>query len=322
MNRDLIFRYFQCQTSGEEEKGLRQWLDADPRNVAEFDSLRFLFNAMNLHGEPVPVSAKNRGLRKFSWKRIRTVAALAGFVILSSALLHSFIFMDRGIPAEYLSKCTEIEVPAGQRTNLTLADGTNVWLNSSSRLGFPNIFSGDRRVKLSGEGYFDVSRDENKPFIIETFACDIEVLGTSFNVLADEESGRFCASLVSGSIRIYDKINEGNPVVLSPNMQAELIRGGLIISEVKDPDEFLWTEGLLSLGNISFRDLVYKLERAFGVSIVLHEVDIPDISYGGKIRISDGWEHTLELLRITSGVDYYKDRDTNEIHLSKTTAPK
>lgn len=96
-----------------------------------------------------------------------------------------------------------MQAPNGQRLKLTLPDGTGVQLNSGSVIEYPSVFGKDvRRIRLSGEAMFDVTHNEEQPFVVETFASDIRVLGTRFNVVANENASdfpRLCSRDVSGS---------------------------------------------------------------------------------------------------------------------------
>ena len=113
-----------------------------------------------------------------------------------------------------------ITVPAGQRANLTLADGTNVWLNARSEMRYPAVFTGNKReITLDGEAYFEVTHNEDKPFVVQTNKCNVEVLGTKFNVEAYSDSEDFCTSLMEGSVRVSDKRNPSETLVLAPNQQ-------------------------------------------------------------------------------------------------------
>mgnify|MGYP000523775342 CR=1 FL=1 len=104
---------------------------------------------------------------------------------------------------------TEINVPKGQRVNMTLADGTSVWLSPRSKIRIPNEFQGNNRtVELDGEGYFSVTKDPKRPFIVKTQQFNVEVLGTEFNVFAYTEIPRFETNLVEGSVLVYNKDNK------------------------------------------------------------------------------------------------------------------
>ena len=110
-----------------------------------------------------------------------------------------------------------IKVPAGQRANLTLPDGTNVWLNARSEMRYPAVFTGNKReITLDGEAYFEVTHNEDKPFVVQTNKCNVEVLGTKFNVEAYSDSEDFCTSLMEGSVRVSDKGNPSESLVLAP----------------------------------------------------------------------------------------------------------
>ena len=94
-------------------------------------------------------------------------------------------------------------VPAGQRAELLLADGTKVWLNSRSKLKFPDRFQKDaRKVELDGEGYFEVTHQEEAPFTVHTSKYDVKVLGTEFNVKAYKDKEQFETSLLKGSVEV------------------------------------------------------------------------------------------------------------------------
>src|SRR5690606_2730376 len=117
-----------------------------------------------------------------------------------------------------------IQIPKGMQYQLTLPDGSQVWLNAASSITFPVQFPGTKRVvKLSGEAFFDVRHDAAKPFIVQTRLQSLEVLGTSFNVSAYADDGYVKTSLVSGSVRI-DRTGHGhapNPsLVLKPGEES------------------------------------------------------------------------------------------------------
>ena len=116
---------------------------------------------------------------------------------------------------------TLIDVPKGQRVYITLADGTEAWLSPRTKVRVPNQFNKKNRVvELDGEGYFSVAKDAKHPFIVQTKKYDVKVLGTKFNVFAYSESPRFETDLVEGSVQVYDREDQENNVILSPNEKA------------------------------------------------------------------------------------------------------
>lgn len=114
---------------------------------------------------------------------------------------------------KFLLTGNTLTVPAGQHIDVQLPDGTKVCMNALSELHYPTFFIGrERKVQLKGEAFFDVSHDRKHPFVVETYACDVEVLGTKFNVKARSEDGEFVASLVEGKVRVTDRFNSNNQV--------------------------------------------------------------------------------------------------------------
>ena len=209
---------------------------------------------------------------------------------------------------------TVIEAPAGQHVRISLNDGSEVDLNSGSRLIYPSIFSGkERRVKLVGEARFDVSHNEKQPFIVETFAYDVRVLGTDFNVIADEAKGRFSTALFEGRVSVRNH-RTSEQVVMEPNTVVRLENGYLYVDELENCDEYLWTEGILSFRNDSFDEVVEKLRKYYDVEIEIRCATLPKVAYGRlKIRISEGIEHALRVLQLASDFTYEYDHDRNRI---------
>lgn len=98
-----------------------------------------------------------------------------------------------------------LRIPQGGEYCLSLSDGTRIWLNAKTELTYPVVFTGkERRVKLKGEAYFDVARNETQPFIVETDPMEVKVLGTSFNVNAYADEPEVVTTLVAGSVQILD----------------------------------------------------------------------------------------------------------------------
>ena len=198
--------------------------------------------------------------------------------------------------------------------NLTLQDGTDVWLNSGAEIEYPSLFAGDvRQVRLSGEALFDVSRDARRPFIVETFACRVEVLGTWFNVNADQKDHRFSAALMRGSVRVTSLDDPQQQVILKPNEKVSLNDGRLSLQPSDDPNEYLWAEGLISISDCTFEDILRRFERCYGVHFDVRLDPVPHIEAMGKIRITDGIKHAMSILQRNCSFNYMYDPETNTI---------
>ena len=210
---------------------------------------------------------------------------------------------------------TTINVPIGQRIEVTLQDGTRVCLNAGSSLEFPNVFSKrDRKVRLSGEAMFDVMPDADCPFIVETYGYDVEVFGTRFNVEADAASAEFSTALLQGSVKVTDRAS-GTGFFLVQGEKAELVHGRLRRSPITNSDEYLWTEGIISLQCDSFTELLKRMEKAYDVHFIIQYDKEPVVRCRGKIRVSDGIEHALEILKLGTDFNYEIRRGSNEIYI-------
>jgi ferric-dicitrate binding protein FerR (iron transport regulator) len=204
-------------------------------------------------------------------------------------------------------------VPEGQRAEITLSDGTNVWLNANTHLTFPSQFSDtERNVELDGEGYFKVARDETKKFTVKTEQYEVNVLGTEFNVKAYRKNHQFKTDLVEGSVEIISYgANEKmtlNPLQCAYSKQGKLVRGDYV-----NYGQFLWREGIIAFEKESIRDIFERLELYYDIRIEVKSNTIPDVPYSGKFSTKDGIEHIMKVLQRYHSFQYVKDNETNKI---------
>jgi len=162
----------------------------------------------------------------------------------------------------------KIDVSRGGEYKVRLEDGTIVWLNSESSLIYPKQFTGDKRiVKLSGEAYFEVKRDEHKPFVVSVEGMEIKVLGTSFNVAAYKDEETITTTLVSGSVEV---IAQHETAHLIPGKQATVRPGspGIEISDVDPTLYSSWIEGIFKFDKMTLTDICVRLSRWYNVDFV------------------------------------------------------
>ncbi len=303
MDDALLFRYFRGETTPAEERTIDKWLRADPEaHGRQYDSALFIYEASVVHGRTP--GAKMIPLRRV----IRWVSGAAAAVLLVAGA--GLIFQQQ----YYARQTTTVEAPAGQHIRFALADGSVINLNSGATLTHPAVFTGrQRRVKLSGEAMFDVKPDTKKPFVVETFACEVTVLGTRFNVIADEEECEFSTALFEGRVAV-SSLDGTSRVILEPDMMASLSGGRLMTSHIGNMDAYLWPEGIISVGGLPFDRLMEKLENAYGVRMVLERETPPTIYYTNlKVRVSDGIEHALDLLSDVSDFSYEYNTSENTV---------
>lgn len=312
ITEETLIRFQKCETTPEEEVAILDWLDADPENQRQLDSLDFQFNAAVLHMEQP--QSEDQSSRRINPFRAFIYAGVAAAIALFLAVGNGW-YQARQTRLDLESLNTTINVPIGQRIEVTLQDGTRVCLNAGSSLEFPNVFSKhDRKVRLSGEAMFDVMPDADCPFVVETYGYDVQVYGTKFNVEADAASAEFSTALLQGSVKVTDRAS-GAGFFLVPGEKAELVQGKLRRSPITNSDEYLWTEGIISLQCDSFTELLKRMEKAYDVHFIIQFDKEPVVRCRGKIRVSDGIEHALEILKLGTDFNYEIRRGSNEIYI-------
>ncbi len=292
MDKDLLYRFFEGQTTIEEETRILDWVDESPENQKEFLDYRKLYDMMLLNEDKIFRKPVGRGnLRKWGGVLLRYAAV----IVVTLAAGGGYFYQRYNALAENFNT---ISVPAGQHVDLTLPDGTKVALNACSELKYPSCFVGDNRcVELSGEAFFEVARNEEQPFVVETYACDVEVLGTKFDVEAREQNNHFMTTLVNGSVRVSKRGNPNRKVVLEPNQQVSLCGEELVVAQKPQHEEFLWRQGLIAFRDASFEELLKEFEYCFNVKFEINREKLPQTLFTGKLRVSDGVDHAMWVLQ-------------------------
>lgn len=208
-----------------------------------------------------------------------------------------------------------LTVPPKMDYKLALADGTEVWLNATSKLRFPFSFSGSKReVYLEGEGYFNVAKKDGQPFIVHTAHSDITVLGTTFNVNAYQD-GITTTSLVSGKVLTSSGSGE---VTLTPGQQVAYSDGRKPVLTNFDNDEVLaWMRGLYVFHNTSLAHIAAVIERWYGVSVVFDDPSLAGKKFTGGLEKLQTLDYFLETLQIIGDIDHYYDKDVLHLKLKK-----
>ena len=312
MEKETLYRYVACQASPEEETAVLTWLEADPAHESELAKVQRQHDLVALSAPLInELYAKDRR-RRFGSVLRRWSAAAAAVVLLAFGGYYFHAARDFSRQGERL---LSVSVPHGQRVSLTLQDGTSVWLNAGTTLRYPALFTGrERRVEIDGEARFEVVHDAKHPFIVRTYACDVEVLGTKFDVTAEEREGLFSAALLRGSVKVTNRLTPGEQFVLKPNEEVRLAGRRLNLNAIGSMDDYLWTEGMISIKGLSFGELMHKFEKSFGVKIRIDRARMPEVDYNhGKIRISDGVDSALRLLQMASDFTYTRSEDNGTI---------
>jgi ferric-dicitrate binding protein FerR (iron transport regulator) len=224
----------------------------------------------------------------------------------------------------------EINTAEGSRTHLTLPDGTKVWLNAGSRLSYSKSYNAaTREVNLTGEAFFDVARNSQKPFLIHTARIDIQVLGTSFNVKSYPRDRTTEATLIRGSIAVSIKDRPSEKIILRPNEKLVIANddsalhrfnpkkyaaatSGDPLVAIRKPTyeqktgaiiETSWVDNKLTFREETFGDLARQMERWYGVTIQFGDPMLEDLQFTGSFK-EETIEQALDALKYTARFSY------------------
>lgn len=308
MNKELLYRFFNKETTYEEEKQIRRWLEKSDENRQELFRERKMFDALLLHANTSTIKTQknnHRLLRKIAISIASTAAVI--LLTITATVRHMEQTLNE-MPDNV------IVVPQGQRVNLTLSDGTKVCLNAKTKMNYPQSFkSADKRVvSIDGEAYFEVSKDKNHPFIVKTQRGNIEVLGTKFYVSAYSQTNKFETSLVEGRVKVSTPSAQ---LILSPNDRAVWKNGDLIRSKMHDIDLYRWRDGLYCFKNESFDNVLKQFEIYYDVKFVYQNPRLNNPKMNGKFRLVDGIDYALKILQKEVHFTYKRDEESNIIYI-------
>lgn len=348
--QELVTALLEGSATEEEREELKEWIRQSEENRKELEQYEGIWNALeilknkdNYYPQKGYEQFLSRTEKKISMKPLKQFLRIAAGLILIvsfSFLLWHYIKSDKATTAFF-----EIRTPKGSHTQITLTDGTVVWLNADSKLKYPDKFEGNTRtVYLEGEAFFNVKKDPSHPFIVHTSDVNVKALGTSFNVKAYPKEGSIETTLLTGIVVIEGNKPAENKekletVKLLPNQRATFIKtsGKLLLNdheqtelkktstlahssnrekesiivtpEVNTELYTSWIDNRLVFENETFESIAYKLERRYGATIVFRDNKIKKYRFSGKFpEISI--DRALNVLQFASPFEYKIKQDT------------
>lgn len=215
----------------------------------------------------------------------------------------------------------ELIVPEGRRFNVRLSDSTIVFLNSGTVLKYPSSFKNqfNRQVFIDGEAYFDVAKNANKPFIVQTEDVTIQVLGTKFNIRSYSNNKKIKTALVEGSVNLYLNDLPENQKTLIPGQAAVVdeIKKHINVESFQEDNEIGWIFNRLVFIDEPFYEVVKKIERSYGVKIVNKNESLNSVHFYGDFDIqNESVEDVLKAFTTIQFFEYARNKE-NEIIIKK-----
>ncbi len=249
--------------------------------------------------------------RSSLWRYMKVAAAAV--VVLAGSIFFYTNYMERQqaelaelqVPDETIVKSN----PKGQKSTIMLSDGTRVILNSESELTYTTGYGkADRQVTLSGEAFFEVAENADKPFTVHTNHLSTTALGTSFNVLAYENEFEE-VSLISGKVRVEKNDNKHHEI-LAPGEMIQLDREVNMVKKAFDPEhKAIWRNGILYLKDTPFEVAIARLERWYGVDFKIENGPSKSLTCNGRFD-NEYLSNVLTSLGYSAGFQYDIDDKT------------
>lgn len=239
------------------------------------------------------------------WSGVAAAAAVLILYISGGLLPVNITNNKQSVPDNILA--TE----KGQQRHITLPDGTTVWLNAASNLKYPASFASgsERRVELSGEAYFEVAKDKDKPFIVQSRGQEVKVLGTHFNISSYSDDPLVATTLLEGSVKV------NNQITLHPGEQSLLDEAGKLTSRKADTAMAVsWKKGNLEFRNENIYGIMRKISRFHNIQVI-YEGRIPMDGMNGNFALRQSIPEILEIIQTTSLLRCRQEG--NKIYISK-----
>lgn len=315
---ELIPGYLSGDLSEEDRSVVDEWRKESYENEVLFHDSQNAWEALPLLHEMEQfnsfealkkVNSRLSQSHTSSWRLIiQRVAA----VLLLPLLVYSGYITVKNFSAKKLLKepvlTQTITSRQGMVTQFTLSDGTKVWLNSNSELQFPVRFTGNvREVKMRGEAFFDVARNEKQPFRLNAKELNVDVLGTSFNVISYDDEKQSEVVLIEGKVNLSAKTGEVTKEFgsIHPGQRAVYKEESQKISiENTEVDKYIsWRDGNLVFRDDPMEDVIKRLSRWFNVEIIINDPEIESYIYTATFR-NENLEQVLKLLKLSAPIDY------------------
>lgn len=313
MNQNLLLKYISGKASQREKEEVAEWIDADAANLEEFMSLRKTYDT--LVWQDADELKKGRGkvlsLPAFAMKAMRIAAIFVLAFGLSYVLLQTLRKEDVEMQTVY--------VPAGQRAQVRLADGTTVWVNGKSTLTFPARFaSRTRKVELDGEAYFEVRKDTERQFIVSTaHQSAVRVSGTKFNVKAYKDSEEIITTLIEGKVHFEfnDAAREPRYIAMAPGQKLVYYpqSGRTELYSTSGEGELAWKDGMIVFKQMTLQGALDILADRYDVEFVVRH-GVPDDDLFSGTFTGRSLEQILNYIEASSKIHW---RYLNSVQGSK-----
>ncbi|MFH5834270.1 FecR family protein [Halalkalibaculum sp. DA384] len=324
IDRKLIEKYFKDSCTREEAEQVLEWfntkegrryltekLDADIRKLEETD-LHLVHSELDSESIFKSIQQKKSSSQDLGLKKDKILSPIWRVaVILLIGLVGSLFFYSNyyEVPqTEDEANPTYYETLDNQQKQLTLSDGTQIRLNSNSKIWIPDRLSGNvREVRMTGEAYFDVAPNPDRPFVIHTKQTSIRVLGTAFNVKSLSTSKNVQVAVVEGEVSVSSsEKKKENSVLLGKGQFGYLEEGEFSVENFGIENYLYWMKGRLVFENLNLDQVCTQLSRLYEVSCQIEDEALRNLKLSTNVSSASSLEKVLSVISLSLDVNYRK----------------
>lgn len=314
---EIFERYIQNQATSDEIKRLSLWIKNN-QEISLWLEQQIMMSSSSIDTEVqmrmlrnIEADIGNKGREvdikqdriRFQLNKWLRIAAMFVLPILTATGVYLYMSHDNSSPAPLV-----FAVERGQKANVTLPDGSKVWLNSQSRLTYSANFNVKKReLQLDGEAYFEVAHNPHKPFVVYSNDISVEALGTAFGIKAYSEDNQISSILMHGKVKVETPDGEA---ILQPNDR--IIYDKTTHKKTKDTvtnatDFTGWIHNELRFENESLGEIAKSIQRIYNVEIIFNSENLKKQRYTGTVN-NNSLESVLNILALTSPVSFQIDK--------------
>lgn len=304
-------------TSGDEVREILDWIEASEANQGKYNEIKNIWVLSGLQKVQSVNQQKFFSEKTIQLNLVKTAVKYAAvFILAFIAGAISLYFWEQKPYNQLAEVYNEIQVPNGEKSNITLYDGTKVWLNSGTIFKYPAVFNGNKRnVFVDGEAYFEVAKDKANPFIVSSGSMEVKVTGTKFNVYSYPGEDMISATLEEGSVSIAMKGSEKS-YKLNPGEQFKFVKSTNTAHLLKVDTRLYtsWRDNILKFENAPLSEILKKMERWYDVKFVIDENLDTSERYTTSIK-TESLREMLRVLSLTTEMKY--EINENIVKISK-----
>lgn len=349
---EFLSRFFNGELNKDEMIKLREWISSSEDNLSEFEACRkiWLATAIHLNSKKFdPEAAWEKTINQIhaaesgsgliyylrkggNFRKILQIAAMVIILISLGSIVSWLVFSSRDI--QITNNSCQVLAPQGSKSQITLPDGSTVWINAGSRLSYTSDYNQKERiVNLEGEGYFNVRSNREKPFIVQTSHLKVKAYGTVFNVKAYPEEKTIVTTLIEGSVEVeaQNNENETHSYTLKPHQniiyhidtgisetpdgkETNSVNNAVskavfnkeqvqLVNDIKPELYTSWKDENWVLEGVTLYELAPLLDRRFNTKIEILNDSLNKYKFTGTIR-NETLEQVLVILRLTTPLEY------------------